>query len=255
MAPSGAAVESSPLPNAPGTRHERPAESYARSEHIGALSTIGVAAKVGLAGIGIDVATPLGKRLNARVGASFFSYSGSYNVDGVTINGEAKLRAVNLDLDWFPFNNAFRISPGVNVYNGNNLNASAFVAADGQFELGEQVYYSSPTDPIHGTASATFGHRVAPSITIGFGNIIPRDGHHVSFPFEIGVQFEVTAPMVNLYLSGSACISDPKSAAFDPTTCGPVDQTNLKQEESNVNADIKFLRYYPIISQGIAVRF
>jgi hypothetical protein len=225
-----------------------------------AFSTVALGVKGGFAGVGVDLATPLAQRFNLRAGGSFYSYSGSYNVDGTTINGEAKFRSGNASIDIFPFNNGFRISPGVTFYNGNNLNATAYVPASQEFDLGDANYYSSLTDPVHGTASMTFGSRIAPSITIGFGNMIPRSGRHFSFPFEIGIEYLRTPPMISLFLQGTACPGNPNTPGFDPTTCAqvqndPTTQANLQQEENEINNDIKLLRFYPIISQGFAVRF
>jgi len=261
--PAAAAAAPAPPPADLGPRAVvasiQPAEPVrrVRPESIHAFSTIAVAVKGGFAGAGLDIATPLSKRFNLRVGGSFYSFSGSYNIDGTTMNGEAKFRSGTTSLDWFPFNGTFRISPGITLYNGNNLNATTYVPAGQPFGLGDGDYYSSPTDPIRGTASMTFGKRVAPSLTIGFGNMIPRSGRHFSFPFEIGFQYIGTPPMVNLYLGGSACLDNPNAPGFDPTTCASIlsDESDLQQEETEINNDIKILRFYPIISQGFAVRF
>jgi len=39
--------------------------------------------------------------------------------------------------------------------------------------------------------------------------------------------------------------------------CGSIlsDESDIQQEENEINNDIKILRFYPIISQGFAVRF
>ena len=225
-----------------------------RPKPIHPFSTAAVAIKVGFAGIGVDIATPLASRFNLRAGGSFFSYSGSFNSDGITINGDLKFRSGTASLDWFPFNSSFRISPGITFYNGNNLNATVLVPGGQTFSLGDTNYTSSNADPVNGTAAVNFGRRTAPSLTIGFGNMIPRSGRHISFPFEIGFQY-IGPPTLTFNLSGIACTN-----SNDPATCSPIQtnaqtQANIQQQESKIDSDIELLRFYPIISQGVSVRF
>jgi hypothetical protein len=220
-----------------------------RPRNIRPFSALAIQFKGGFAGFGIDLATPLAQRVNLRIGGSAFQYSGSYNVDGITFDGEVKFRSGTLSLDWFPFNNGFRISPGVTLYNGNNLNAALSVPAGQNFDLGDDTYVAGPGG-VSGSGSLSFGRRIAPSLTIGFGNMIPRSGRHFSVPFEIGFQY-IGDPLINLNLAGTAC---------DPSGCGdlaadPTSQADLKQELSEINSDIRPLRFYPIISLGLAYRF
>ena len=225
-----------------------------RPKPIRPFSTAAVAVKLGIAGIGVDVATPLAQHFNLRAGGSFFSYSGNFSSDGINIAGDLKFRSGTASLDWFPFHGGFHISPGITFYNGNNLNATTLVPAGQSFSLGNANYISSTTDPVNGTASVYFGRRTAPSLTIGFGNMIPRSGRHISFPFEIGFQY-IGTPTLTFNLKGTACTN-----ANDPTTCSPIQtdaqtQVNIQQQESDIDSDIKPLRFYPIISQGLSIRF
>jgi hypothetical protein len=54
--------------------------------------------------------------------------------------------------------------------------------------------------PLHGSGSDF--HKVAPGLTVGFGNAIPRSGKH--FPFEFGFYY-VGQPGVKIGFTGSAC--------------------------------------------------
>jgi hypothetical protein len=242
---AAAPLKVSTLPNAP--RPEGKARPSMKPFH-----SYAVMVKGGFAGFGLDIATSMGNHLNLRIGGSLFSYSGSYDADGLTIDGEVKFRTGEMSLDYYPFHNSgFRISPGVTLYNGNNLNAYTFVPAGQQFNLGDGTYTSDPSDPVHGNASMTFGRHVAPSLTIGYGNMIPRNGGHFSMPFEIGVQY-IGYPMIQYNLQGSACDSMGNCGpiATDPTT-----QANEAEELSEINSDIRLLRFYPIISLGAAWKF
>jgi hypothetical protein len=114
-------------------------------------------------------------------------------------------------------------------------------------------YYSSASDPLHGSASVGYPRKYAPTLTIGFGNAIPRSGRHWAFPIEIGAAFTGT-PAFNLAMAGSAC------ATADPASCMPVGsdldfQTHLAAQRQKIVNDIAPFRFYPILSTGFTYRF
>ncbi len=223
-----------------------------KAPRIKPFSTVAFQFKLGTAGIGIDVATPLAQHFNLRGGGSIFSYSGSYNDSGDIIAGNAQFRTGEFYLDYFPFHNGFRISPGL-VINGNYLNGTTMVTPGTEFDLGDGTYYSSTTDPVHGTATFNLGRKIAPSFTIGFGNMIPRSNKHISFPFEVGFEY-IGAPTIQLTFIGTVCDTS------TPPNCQKIDndpdaQANLQKEQNDINSDIRFLRFYPILSQGISIKF
>jgi hypothetical protein len=219
------------------------------------FSALGVDVKVGVGGPGFDVATPLASRLNLRAGGSFFSYNlTNLSEDGFNINGSIQLRSVNTSVDWFPFGGSFRISPGVTLYNGNNFSGNAHVPAGNTITLNDTDYTSSPTDPLTATFTTPnnrFGNRVAPSITAGFGNIVPRRrGKHWSVPFEVGFEY-IQPPRILLGLTGTACSSSGcGNVQTDPTT-----QANVQAQQNIINSDIYNLRFFPILSIGLGYKF
>jgi hypothetical protein len=254
--PTTAPPQPAPTLDKPLVAHIQPAETtqpvVVRRKRIHAFSTFGVAFKVGAAGIGIDIATPLAQHFNLRGGGNIFSYTGTYNDSGDVFSGTAQLRSGSFYLDYFPFHNGFRMSAGA-VINGTQLNGTTSVAPGTEFDLGDGTYYSSTTDPVHGTVAFNFGRKVAPSFTIGFGNIIPRSGKHISFPFEVGFDY-AGAPTIALTLVGTVCDTS------TPPNCQKIDsdptaQADLLQQQNDINSDIRFLRFYPILSQGISFSF
>ena len=214
------------------------------------FSAFAVQVKAGVAGVGFDLATPLARKVNLRGGASFFSYGHHFDEDGIGVDGTLNFRTVNASLDFFPFGGGFRISPGVVLYNGNHVMANASVPGGQSFTLNGVNYTSSTTDPVRGTFDVSFGHKVAPSLTVGFGNMIPRSGRHWSVPFEIGFEY-IGAPLIALNLTGSACNSGfCASVQNDPTI-----KANVQKEQADLNSDISPLRFYPMASIGIGYRF
>jgi hypothetical protein len=214
------------------------------------FSAVGVAVKVGVEGIGFDVATPLARKFNVRAGASFFSYNSSLTEDGITINPDIKFRKAGASLDYYPFGGSFRISPGFVFYNGNHAAATALVPAGMTFDLNDTTYTSSATDPVHGTAEVLFGKKQAPSFTIGWGNIVPRRGGHFSVPVEIGFEY-IGKPTLTYNLMGTAC----SSQGCGTFTDDPEIQADLKAEQNELNNDIAPLRFYPIVSIGLGYKF
>ena len=225
------------------------------------FSSVAVAVKVGVGGIGFDLATPLGRHFNLRGGGMFFGYNTSIVTDdGYQVNGDLKLKTVTAMLDYAPFGGSFRISPGIVFYNGNGLQATATVPASGTFDLGDQTYKSSVEDPLHGSLGLTFGNKVAPALTVGWGNMIPRHlGQHWSVPFEIGFEY-ISDPKITLQFAGTACTDTTTTChTTSPTaqnlTTNPEAQANTLQEQNDLNSDISALKVYPIVSIGLSYKF
>jgi hypothetical protein len=249
-------ISADPAAPMSGAFSSRPALAAA-SPALHPFSAVAVTFKLGSGGIGFDVATPLARHFGLRSGASFFSYNTTLTEDGMNITGAIKFQGASTSLDIYPFrNNSFRISPGIAYANNNNLNANILVPGGQTFSFGDGGnYYSDPSDPIHGTASFSLGHTIAPRITMGFANIIPRKGEtRFSFPFEVGFQY-VDQPTVKLNITGTSCGSQTEANGTVDSGCGPVDQTNVAQEQTQLQNDLSPLRFYPIVSFGVSVRF
>jgi len=208
-----------------------------------------LAFRLGTGGIGGEIATPLTRRLDLRGGGEAFSYSTTFTTNGLNATGSLKLGDGFATLDYHPFRNGFRLSPGIALYNRNNVSADLSVPGGSTFTLNDVDYTSESSDPITGTAGATFGNKVAPRFTLGWGNSFPRYGGHWTFPIELGFYY-ISTPTVAITLSGSACSSD---------GCGsintPENQANIQGEEAKLNNDLAPARFFPILSFGVGYRF
>jgi hypothetical protein len=108
---------------------------------------------------------------------------------------------------------------------------------------------------VTGNFGLSFGNKVAPSLTMGLGNMIPRKGGHWSMPFEIGAEFIGTAPQISLGLTGMTCqgsaTTNCTSIASNSTT-----QQNIVAEQASLNSNIPSqLRFFPIVSIGLSYKF
>ena len=215
-------------------------------------SNAGVAFTVSTLGLGADVAVPVSETVNVRGGFRAFGLNHDFDNDGITFAGQLKLRSVSAHLDWFPLGGGFHVSPGVMLYNGNEVDADARVPGGDTFTLGNTSLISDPSNPVTGAAAVTFRSRVAPSMRVGWGNIIPRGNRRWSIPFELGAVF-ARAPMAVLSLGGNACASDGtncRSVAAEPQL-----QAEVQDEQDQLNDDLSVLKVIPVISIGFSVKF
>ena len=266
-------VAGAELPDAPevavlGRGKDRSQMNLQYQTNIRLFSHYAVALKVGAEGIGVDVATPLSNKWNLRGGVSVLAGSYKFSVtntsggvtnfgtsvqaDAIDVVFKPHFRSVGVSADWFPHYGSFRISPGLTLYNGNRATVLATVEGGQPLDVGNATYTSDPNDPIVATIVTQLGRTVAPRLTMGWGNMIPRAGEHFSFPFEVGVEY-VGKPQLTLSLAGSEC--DPHGGACFPLGTDPTTQANVQDEQRDLNSDITFLRFYPILTTGVSYRF
>ena len=93
---------------------------------------------------------------------------------------------------------------------------------------------------------------VAPSLLIGWGNIVPHGNRRWSIPFELGVVYS-RAPTSTLTLGGSACNQNGtncRNTATDPTL-----QADVTKEQNKMNSDLAVLKILPVLSLGFSYKF
>ncbi len=212
----------------------------------------GVAVKLTTLGVAIEAAVPVHDRVNVRAGFNGFSLSHDFDLDdGITLAAQLKLRSFSTYLDWFPFGGGFHLSPGLMLYNGNEVNAIASVPAGRRFELGDENLISNPANPVTGNATIGF-KKMAPAFLLGWGNLIPRGERRWSIPFEIGLVYS-RAPTATLTLGGSACSQNGtncRSISSDPGL-----QAELAQQVETLNSDLSPLKVLPVVSLGFSYKF
>ena len=200
--------------------------------------------------MGIEAATPLTYKLNVRTGFNFFRYSRGITNGGIHYDGHLHFQSGEAHVDWFPFG-GFHVSPGLLFYNGNALNATAAVPGGQTFSLGGTTYMSDPAAPVTGTGKLDFV-KVAPSLMIGVGNLIPRNGRHLSFLFEVGAAYQGSA-RVALNFAGNVC--DPTGTVCGPISGDPTVQANIVAQQQKIQKDVNPYRFFPVISGGFGFNF
>lgn len=213
--------------------------------------SFGVVAKASMLGIGGDVGASITPFFNVRGGFNGFSFSKGFNNSGIHYDGNLRLRSVEALVDITPLRDWFHISPGMLVYNGNQINAKATVPGGQTFDLGGASFKSSTADPIHGTGVLAV-KKAAPMVMFGFGNPIPHS-HHFTIVQDFGVVFQGT-PKTTLNLAGTACDAVTGLACVNAAT-DPTFQAQVKAEQDKINKDTSIVKFYPVASIGIGIRF
>jgi hypothetical protein len=219
----------------------------------GPFSSIGVGARIGILGIGFEAAVPVAPHFSVRAGGNFFSYNDKLTTDGIQYNANLSFRSADASLDWFPSAGGFHVSPGALLYDGNQVTGNANVPAGQSFTLNNQSYTSGATDPVTGSGSLTF-MKAAPKLTVGWGSLVPRGERRFSFPFEVGFAY-VGDPKFLLNLQGTACYTYQGTPYCDNVATDAKIQANLAAERKKIANDAADARFFPILSQGFAVRF
>lgn len=221
-----------------------------------AFSRLAISGGVSLLGIQAQLATNLNSHLNLRGTGSFDNYTANnLPSNGFYIDTKIELASAGASVDYYPWaGHGFRLSPGVLFHNGNDVTGTFVAWVGSSFELNGYTYYVSGSDPVRGNGTVGL-HSQNPAFTMttGWGNMIPRQGGHLSFPVEVGAAF-TGQPTVNVALtSGEVCDAQGQNCvdvATDPDV-----QSNLQAEVAKYKKDLEPLKVYPIISFGVAYSF
>lgn len=225
------------------------------------FSSVGVGVKLGLGGIGFDVATPLiPGRLNVRGGAGFFSYTYNGTVSDEPISATLKLNNAEVGLDWFPFKGSFRLSAGTTVYNTTGLTGTVTVAPGTTLKIGNS-YYLSDTAPnqLTGNIALGLGGKAVPRFSLGWGNMVAKN-HRIRFETEFGIEI-IGTPTVAWSYGGEACQTASKSSTTCSSESGYQSITtvsgasaDIATQTASLQSDVNSVKVLPIFSVGLSYK-
>jgi hypothetical protein len=216
------------------------------------VGQVAIGVKASTYGGGVEAAVSVTDRTNVRVGFNIIDYGRNFSKDGITYNGQLSFRTLEAHYDVFPWANSFHISGGVVAYLQDPIAATARMPANQSFSLGGVTYYSDPADPTTANGKIVFD-RVAPTVTFGFGNLVPRNvNKHFTIPVEFGIAFQ-GAPKSTLGLDGGVCTAPGVNCIAVPSN--PQVLANEIAEQNKINNSMSFFKVYPIISVGIGYKF
>jgi len=206
----------------------RPASTVQQgSVYGGPFSRFAIGGNFNTFGPGVQITTNVVDHVNVRASGNAFYYSTNFNTNGFDAHAKMNMATAGIAADVYPFlRHGFRVSPGVLFVNNNRINATAIAAGGTSIDFNDTTYYSATANAATGATplnvKGSLGlntTKPAFTITTGWGNTIPRNGGHWSFPFEIGAAF-IGSPSVNVALSGWACQDQAQ------TECGDVTDAN-----------------------------
>jgi hypothetical protein len=235
-APALAPTPTSSVPSVPG---------------IGGRPSFAVGIKASSLGIGGEFGVSMTRLLDFRAGFNAFNFSHTFKNNGIDYSGTLQLRSADALLDIKPLGDWFHISPGVLLYNGNQITAKTSVPGGQVFDLGNASFKSSLTNPIGGTGKMTVP-KAAPMVLFGFGTLVPHN-HHFTFYNDFGVVFQ-GSPKTTLNLTGSACDAVTGLACVNAAT-DPTVQAQVQAEQTKINKDTTIAKFYPVFALGFGFRW
>lgn len=190
----------------------------------GAAQAAGIGVRAGSTGIGADVAWNVAPTIDARVGYSGLKWGYDVNTSNASYNGDLHLSNLNALVDFHPLGPIFRLTGGV-IFNDNKYQATGH------------------PNGIPGSFSATVepGHRAAPYLGIGWGNVA---GAGVNFYADLGVMF-MGSPKATL---NADCTN------LSAGQCSTL-QSQIAAEQANLEDQLKRLKAYPVLSIGLTIGF
>jgi hypothetical protein len=229
------------------------------SDQLRPFSEVALGGGISTLGINMQLAVNANRYMNIRATGNYFKYTlTNLNTNGFNVSGNLNLATAGASLDFYPFpRHGFRVSPGILFVNDNAASGTMAASAGTSFTLNNVTYYSSPTDPVSGTASLGLNTtKPAATMTVGWGNMIPRyRGGHWSFPVEVGVAF-IGQPAVNLALtSGQVCANAQGTEGCQNVAGDPTLASNVQAQIAKYQNDLEPFKYYPILSFGVGYNF
>lgn len=178
-------------------------------------------------GLGGAVTIQISSTVNVRGGASYLplSHSGVMQDEvNVQYNVTGRLAAINLFLDWHPFDNAIRVSTGA-VYDHSQVQSRA--RPTGSYTLQGKTF--SPKQLGHVDAEVSFANSVHPYVGMGLGNSVR--GSRLDVFIDLGAMY-VHRPDVKM--DGSGLIAGTANHA------------------STLNEGLKSFRVLPYLALGMS---
>lgn len=138
-----------------------------------ASADIGVSAKVGGLGAGVEVTQYYNDMYSARLGVGQLKVSKDFDEDGVNYKGDLKVGGVNLFGDIHPFHGGFRVTGGI-VKMDTGLKGEAKFDGSGSIDINGNTYTSADVSSVNADVK---WNKVRPYIGIGYdGGNTDKDG-------------------------------------------------------------------------------
>lgn len=197
------------------------------------------ALKLGTLGIGVDLSSPFNDTFALRVNVNGISITQTERQDGTDFEGTLDLLTAGALIDYYPFENNFRVSSGL-YYNGNGFTGNAQPSLGSSVEIDGERYTLGETGDIASLDSEVSFKSTAPYIGLGWGNNAHEKGW--GFTFDLGAMY---------HGSGTAEL---KANINNQTLANEIADA-VATEEEKINADLEEFKFYPVLSLGVNYTF
>jgi hypothetical protein len=202
-----------------------------------------LAARAGTPGLGFEAAASVTPRFNLRGGLNFLSYNRELDANlsarqiesNVHFDRHVRLKSGGLFADLYT-SSSFHVTGGV-IYNNSQVPLEA--QPNTPVIVNDEIYTPAQLGTLNATVK--LGRQWAPYAGIGFGNPTLAK-RRVTFLFDLGVIFE-----------GQPTVTMSSSVANEAGLQADVDAA--AEQINREYFDKGYLKYYPVISIGVAVRF
>ena len=207
-------------------------------------------------GLGGQIVSKISPNFNVRAGINAFDLGIEINETEFDYEGDLNLFNVSTIIDLHPFKGSgFRLSGGL-IFGNNNIRGTADVSEQVADGLGEVEIDGETIDirelDIEDLATIDtdieISNGVAPYFGIGGGNAVGED-KELGFWWNLGVVFG-GSPKVET----TSNISDDIPAELQAEVKASADEV-LEDEEEDLETELDFLRFYPVVSLGFSYQF
>ena len=198
---------------------------------------VGITARVGTLGIGVDVAKSITPQFNGRLGFNFGNVNFNRTDSGINYDSQLKLSSVQLFGDYYPFRSSgFRLTGGL-VAQNNRFSVTSKPNNNGSYTIDGTQYQASNVGTLSGEYK--YGNSIAPYLGIGIGR---SANEGLGFNADLGVMF-TGSPQVTLNAS---------NLAFNTN---PITRNQLDNQVRQTENDLRGFNVYPVLSVGLSYGF
>ena len=199
---------------------------------LAATGDVGIGAKAGTLGAGLEMTFALQDDLALRGGINYIKFDFDSTISEIDYTMEPEFTNLTMLLDWHPFSGAFRLTGGFSL-NDNKVNLDGTVSRDAIPSQYSQYAYL--TDLVHIQGSVDF-NSFAPYAGIGWSSNHGESGWGVSCDF--GVLFQGAATVSDL-----SVVTNVDYSRFQGEVNGYLDE-----QKKEIQDELDKYEYYPVAS-------
>jgi len=198
-----------------------------------------VALKAGTLGIGMDFSRMISDKVGVRFNVNGIHVNRTEDLDDISYDATLDLLTVGALVDYFPFENAFRLSGGA-YYNGNKFEGTATPSSTETIDLGFNTYTG---DQIGEVKTNVDFQKFAPYLGLGWGNKSSEKGW--GFTFDLGAMYQGSANVE------ATAVPNP----LLPQVIQDQIATDIEQERLDIIEETDDYKWYPVIMIGVNYTF